>query len=113
VPPGALLAYRVDVIGAVDFSAGYDAASWPDGWGQADCDWKYIARIDRRDPPSRLLGDALIRDGIKGLWFPSYRRPGGTNLVLFSANLEPVDRVAAYDPEGKLPRHQRSWNATR
>lgn len=112
-PPGTLVAYRVDVGGVVDFSAGYDAARWPVEWAKAGCDWKFIARVERRDPPCWLLGDGLIRDGLKGLMFPSYRRSGGTNLVLFSANLEPVDRVVAHDPEGKLPRDQRSWNGTR
>ncbi len=108
-PPGTLVAYRVDAGGVVDFSLGYDPANWPEEWAEADCDWKYIARIERRDPPTWQLGDALIRDGIKGLLFPSYRRPGGTNLVLFSANLEPVDHVIPYDPEGKLPHDQSSW----
>ncbi|MDA8249375.1 MAG: RES family NAD+ phosphorylase [Rhodospirillales bacterium] len=108
-PPATLVAYRVDVDGIVDFSGGYDPATWPDDWVDAGCDWKYIARIERRDPPTWRIGDALIRDGVKGLLFPSYRHPGGTNLVLFSANLGPDDRVAPHDPAGRLPRDRRSW----
>lgn len=73
------------------------------------CDWKYIARIERRDPPTWRIGDALIGDGIKGLLFPSYRQPGGTNLVLFCANLGLDDHVVTHDPESKLPRDQSSW----
>jgi hypothetical protein len=72
------------------------------------CDWKYIARIERRDPPTWHLGDTLIRVGAKGVLFPSYHHPGGTNLVLFSANLRGDDRVVPHDPDNKLPRDQRS-----
>jgi RES domain-containing protein len=108
-PPATLVAYRVDVDQVVDFRAGYDAAIWPDEWAAAVCDWKYISRIERRDPPTWRIGDALMRDGIKGLLFPSYRHPGGTNLVLFCANLRTDDRIIAHDPEGKLPRNQSSW----
>jgi RES domain-containing protein len=93
-PPATLVAYAVDVDSVIDFSGGYVPATWPDEWADADCDWKYIARIERRDPPTWRIGDALIRDAMKGLLFPSYRRPGGTNLVLFSANLTENDRVA-------------------
>ena len=108
-PPATLVAYRVDVDQVVDFRAGYDAAIWPDEWAAAGCDWKYIARIERRDPPTWRIGDALIRDGIKGSLFPSYRHPGGTNFVLFCANLGRDDRIIAHDPESKLPRNQSSW----
>jgi len=108
-PPATLVAYQLDVIEVVDFSNGYDAESWPPEWADVACDWKYIARIERRDPPTWLLGDGLIRDGIRGLLFPSFRHPGGTNIVLFSANLGPESRVEPYDPAGKLPHDQSSW----
>jgi RES domain-containing protein len=108
-PPATLVAYHVDVDGVVDFSAGYNAERWPHAWAEADCDWKYIARVERRDPPTWLIGDSLIRDGAKGLLFPSFRHATGTNLVLFNANLAPTDRVEPHDPTGKLPTDRRSW----
>ena len=108
-PPGTLVAYSVEVDRIIDFSAGYFPATWPNDWRDADCDWKYIARIESRDPPTWQIGDALIRDGIKGILFPSYRRHGGTNLTLFNANLTTSDHVVPYDPAGSLPRDQRSW----
>ena len=103
-PPGTLVAYHVDVDSVVDFSGSYDRETWPDDWAEAGCDWKYIARIEARDPPTWRIGDRLIRDGVKGLLFPSYRSSGGTNIVVFSANLGPDDRVAPYDPSGVLHR---------
>jgi RES domain-containing protein len=108
-PPGTLVAYSVEVDGIIDFSGGYVPATWPNEWADAGCDWKYIARIECRDPPTWYIGDALIRNGIKGLLFPSYRRDGGTNLALFNANLMKNDHVVPYDPAGDLPRDQRSW----
>jgi RES domain-containing protein len=99
----------VDVDGVVDFSGSYDPGTWPDDWSEAGCDWKYIARIERHDPPTWRIGDALIRDGTKGVLFPSYRHPRGTNLVLFNAKLGLPDRIVPNDPTGKLPRDQRSW----
>jgi hypothetical protein len=48
----------------VDFSAGYVSDAWPEAWAEAGCDWKYLARIERQDPPSWRIGDALIRDGL-------------------------------------------------
>jgi RES domain-containing protein len=110
-PPGTLVAYRIDVDGIVDFSRGHEGKISPEDWAQAGCDWKYIARLEQRDPPTWRLGDRLMRDGVKGLLFPSFREPGGTNLVLFTANLGPEDRVAVHDPAGKLPRDQSSWSS--
>ena len=77
------------------FFRGLRPGAWSADWAEVGCDWKYIARIERH--------------GLKGLLFPSYRYSGGTNLVLFSANLGPADRVTPHDPNGKLPRDQRSW----
>lgn len=108
-PPGTLVAYQVDVDAVVDFRGGYDPAVWPREWSEAGCDWKFIARIERHDPPTWRIGDRLITDGLKGILYPSYRRGGGTNLVLFVANLMPRDRILPFDPAGKLPRNRRSW----
>jgi RES domain-containing protein len=113
-PLGTLVAYRVDVPGVIDFSGGYDPTLWPEIWAHATCDWKYIARIERHDPPSWMLGDELIRAGLCGLLFPSSRHTGGANLVPFMANLRPDDgRVEPYDPDHRLPRDRSSWQHRR
>lgn len=108
-PPGTLVAYRVQAAEVADFSTGYDPAGWSSDWTAWNSDWKYIARIEREVPPTWRLADALIRDGRRGLLYPSARRAAGTNLVLFSANLTIDDRVEAHDPEGRLPSNQSSW----
>ncbi|WP_245499161.1 hypothetical protein [Mesorhizobium sp. M1A.F.Ca.ET.072.01.1.1] len=40
--------------------------------------------------------------------FPSLRHAGGTNLVIFPANLVDGDHVAAHDPDHRLPHDQSS-----
>jgi hypothetical protein len=60
-------------------------------------------------PPSWQLGDAAIRSGAAGLLFLSTHHTGGTNLVVFSANLASVDRLVVHDPDDMLPKEQRSW----
>jgi RES domain-containing protein len=109
-PPATLVAYHVDVDDVVDFSGGYDPATWPAEWAEVGCDWKYIARVERRDPPTWLIGDGLIREGVRGLLFPSFRQSRGTNLVLFSANLGTNSHIEPYDPQRKLPRNRTSWD---
>lgn len=107
-PPGTLVAYRIDVAEIIDFSGGPENAS-DDFWQDWDCDWKAIARLDGGVPRTWKIGDALIRTGRRGLLFPSIRRAGGTNLVVFCANLAGADRIEAHDPDNALPKNQSSW----
>jgi RES domain-containing protein len=109
VPPGTLVAYRLNILNVVDFSSGYDSVSWPSSWASYGCDWKFIARIEKTDPPTWRIADALVEVGRNGLLYPSVRKPGGVNLVVFCANLAPDDRVEPHDPDHRLPRDQRSW----
>ena len=78
-------------------------------WADWNCDWRWIARVEHRTPPSWRLGDEAIRSGATGLLFPSIHRAGGTNLVVFLANLTAGDRLAVHDPDDMLPKDQRSW----
>ena len=109
VPPGTLVAYRLDIAEVVDFASGYDPASWPAIWASHACDCKFIARIEHAEPPTWRIADELVQSGRHGLLYPSTRRPDGVNLVLFCGNLGPEDRVEPHDPDHGLPRDQRSW----
>ncbi len=95
-PPGTLVAYQMDI----DRVAELDAAQFAD----ASCDWKFLARTTRQTPPSWL-----IAAGRRGLLYPSVRHPGGTNLVVFLANLPSGDQIHPHDPHATLPRDQSSW----
>lgn len=107
--PATLAAYLANMGDVIDLSAGYDATSWAPEWSGWSCDWRWIARIERKPPPSWLLGDELITAGFPGLLFPSTHRDGGVNLVVFSANLSAADGLVVHDPENMLPADQRSW----
>jgi RES domain-containing protein len=108
-PPATLAAYKVTLDQVADLSTGYDPLIWGPEWAEWDCAWRLIARIDKRTPPSWKLSDTLITAGCRGLLFPSLQHAGGTNLVIFSANLTADDKVEVHDPDGRLPRDQSSW----
>lgn len=107
--PATLAAYKVSLDQVVDLSVGYDPSDWAVEWAEWDCPWRRIARIDKKTPPSWILSDTLIAAGRRGLLFPSLRHAGGTNLVVFNANLTADDNIEVYDPDGRLPRDQSSW----
>lgn len=107
--PATLAAYVTDLYDVVDLSTGYAAASWAPEWSGWSCEWRWIARVERKVPTSWLLGDEVIRAGCAGLLFPSTHRSDGVNLVVFPANLSAADSLTVHDPGAMLPRDQRSW----
>ncbi|WP_245441933.1 hypothetical protein [Mesorhizobium hawassense] len=44
----------------------------------------------------------------RAILFPSLRHAGGTNLVIFPANLVERDQVILHDPDHRLPKNQSS-----
>jgi len=107
--PATLAAYELELADVIDLSAGYDPDHWAAPWADWNCDWRWIARVEHKVPPSWQLGDEAIRSGAAGLLFPSTHQADGTNLVVFGANLTTADRLAVHDPDGMLPKDQRSW----
>lgn len=87
IPPATLAAYKITLAEVTDFSQGFDPHVWDDSWSEWDCAWRRIARIDRKTPPSWKLANQVITAGLRGILFPSLRHAGGTNLVIFLANL--------------------------
>ncbi|WP_105401675.1 MULTISPECIES: RES family NAD+ phosphorylase [unclassified Neorhizobium] len=108
-PPATLAAYKITLGEVADLSEGFDPLHWDVAWAQWDCAWRKIARIDKKVPPSWKLADEVISASYRGLLFPSLRHAGGTNLVIFPANLVTGDEVCVYDPDNRLPRDQSSW----
>jgi len=108
-PPATLAAYKITLDQVADLSKGFDPDLWASDWTEWDCHWRKIARIDKKVPPSWKLSDDLITTGYRGLLFPSLQHAGGTNLVVFSANLTTGDSVEVHDPDERLPKDQASW----
>src|SRR5271168_1375760 len=71
IPPATLAAYKISLEKVADLSGGYDPTSWSPAWAEWDCNWRRVARIEMKTPPSWLLADSLIVDGFGGLLFPS------------------------------------------
>ncbi|CDX20480.1 RES domain protein [Mesorhizobium sp. ORS 3324] len=109
-PPATLAAYKITLAEVADLSQGFDPDIWDGAWQEWDCAWRQIARIDKKIPPSWKLADLIITAGLRDILFPSLRHAGGTNLVIFPANLVDADRVAVHDPDHRLPRDQSSWS---
>ena len=108
-PPATLAAYRITLDEVADLSAGFDPEIWEKEWEDWDCAWRQIARIDRKIPTSWKLADRVITAGLRGILFPSLQHAGGTNLVIFAANLGEGDTVEVHDPDKRLPADQSSW----
>jgi len=110
VPPATLAAYKITLAEVVDLSQGFDPEIWDGSWQEWDCPWRKIARIDKKAPPSWKLADLIIMAGLRGILFPSLLHVGGTNLVIFPANLVDRDHATVHDPDHRLPHDQSSWS---
>ncbi|MGD9710631.1 MAG: RES family NAD+ phosphorylase [Thermomicrobiales bacterium] len=108
-PPATLAAYKIALAEVADLSRGFDPNFWDGAWQEWDCAWRQIARIDGNIPPSWKLADRVITAGLRGIMFPSLQHAGGTNLVIFPANLVEGDQVTVHDPDHRLPHDQSSW----
>ncbi|AWK85708.1 RES family NAD+ phosphorylase [Azospirillum thermophilum] len=105
--PGLVAGYEVDAQAIPDVTE--DAALPALGITRAElaCDWRFLWRIERREPPTWHLVDRLIAQGAQGLLFPSAVRPGGVNIVLWKTAAPAAVRV--FDPNRDLPRDASSW----
>lgn len=109
LPPGTLTSYQLTAVPVVDFTGGYNALAWESIWEDFYCDWRELWFNQRVEPPSWVVGDAVIDAGAKGIQFPSRLAEGGTNLVLFTQTLAASDKLEVFDPGRALPQNQASW----
>jgi RES domain-containing protein len=108
MPPGTLVTYQLELGRVVDLRNGYQRGGWDEIWEEWNCSWRALA-LANTEPPSWLMGDIAIENGAKGILFSSTRHPGGINLVVFTSQLGPEDKLSVYDPRGDLPADQSSW----
>lgn len=109
LPPGTLTSYQLTAAPVVDFTGGYSASAWETIWEDFYCDWRELWFNQSIEPPSWVIGDAVIASGAKGILFPSRLAKGGTNLVLFTQMLAASDKLDVFDPGKALPQTQASW----
>jgi RES domain-containing protein len=109
MPPGTLVSYQLSIDPVADFSGGYQADRWAALWEDFYCDWRSSWFNQRIEPPSWIVGDEVIAAGAKGILFRSRLAAEGLNLVLYTDQLGPIDRLDVYDPQHALPKDQSSW----
>jgi RES domain-containing protein len=105
--PGLVAGYTVEANAIVDTTD--EALLTALGTTPTDlcCDWRYLLRIEKREPPTWALADRLIASGCQGLLFRSTVRPGGVNIVLWKTASPAA--VSVFDPHNDLPRDASSW----
>lgn len=105
--PGLVAGYKVEADAIVDTTD--DAHLPPLGTTREDldCDWRWLLRIEKREPPTWALADRLMAAGCQGLLFRSALRPAGINLVLWKTAYPAA--VSVFDPQTDLPRDGSSW----
>lgn len=109
VPPGTLVSYRITVDRLLDFRGGFQSDQWPMVWEDFFRDWRSILLDQGVEPPSWAIGDDALKAQAQGIVFASQAAPGGVNLVLYAEALTAADVVQVFDPQGALPKNQKSW----
>jgi RES domain-containing protein len=117
IAPMTLIEYDVDCTDIVDLTDASTRAAL--GIAEADmvCSWGEQVLIHGKTPASWEIATRLIAVGSAGIVVPSYA-PEATasdhrNLVLWKWGSRRPHRVRAYDPTGKLPSNQVSWQKAR
>lgn len=106
--PGTFCVFDVDVAGIVDAADDTVRRAWRIAAADLIADWR-IAASRGREPRSWRLAKRLCAAGATGLRYPSLRRAGGVNLVLWRWNDGRRRNVAVIDTLSDLPRDQSAW----
>ena len=111
IDPCVLCCYEVDCADLADLRSEAGRSEHGATFAALSCTWELDAR-ERREPASWQLARRLIARGIAGILVPSFA-PGAAqrdqNLVLWDWSERPPHQVRVFDPSGRLPRDQRSW----
>lgn len=104
--PGTLVPYQVDALRIADLT---NIAAGPGDRRVAQAlaaNWKAMALLEGKTPPSWALADDLIAAGAEGAVVPSVQNPGGRNLVLWRWHERDQDgegaALAVLDPDDAL-----------
>ena len=111
IDPCVLCSYDIDCDDIADLSTEAGRAEFSVTTEEMACAWA-LALAEGRRPASWDIHDRLAARGIAGIVVPSFA-PGADesdrNLVLWDWGPEPPHRVTVFDPSGRLPKDQLSW----
>jgi RES domain-containing protein len=112
INPCVLCCYDVDCADIADLRT--DAGRAEHGVAPAELSSAWFSDSpERREPASWRLARRLIARGIAGILVPSFApgaAPHDENLVLWDWSARPPHQVTVFDPSGRLPRNQLSWD---
>ncbi len=106
--PGTFCVFALDVTGVVDQADPAARRAWRIAANDLAEDWR-IPAAREATPRSWRVARRLIGAGAAGLRYPSRRRIGGMNLVLWRWNDDKRRRVRVIDTLADLPADQSSW----
>jgi RES domain-containing protein len=111
IEPCVLCSYEVDCDDVADLAAEEGRAGYGIELADMACAW-FAWLADGKEPPSWTVVRRLRGQDVAGILVPSFA-PGATdsdrNLVLWTWSDQPPHRVTVFDPGGKLPKDQLSW----
>lgn len=107
--PGTFCPYDASIRPIVDLTDGKLLSTLKITTADLNCPWKEIAWVKNQDPPTWLLADRLIGDGVAGIKVPSSQHPIGFNLVLWKWADAKTRAMTVLDPIGDLPANQDAW----
>ena len=104
IEPCTLCCYDVDCDRLADATTETGRAEIGVAPNDLDCAWFALA-ADGKEPPSWALARRLIGEGWAGILVPSFApgaRAADRNLVFWRRELQGPNRVAVFDPNGRL-----------
>jgi RES domain-containing protein len=111
INPCVLCRYDVDCADVVDLRTDAGRAEYDVAPAELSGAWKSDV-LEAREPATWQLARRLIAGGFAGILVPSFAA-GATrsdqNLVLWDWSERPPHQVRVFDPSGRLPRNQLSW----
>lgn len=112
INPCVLCSYDVDCDDIADLRS--ETARAHHGVREADmtCAWFALASAGK-DPPSWGIARSLIGRGFAGILVPSFvvgAAAADQNLVLWNWGARAPHKVLVFDPSGRLPKNQLSWD---
>jgi RES domain-containing protein len=112
IDPCVLCSYEIDCEPVADLRTEEGRAAHNIEFNDLACAWFAVA-ASGHEPPSWRMADRLSAEGMVGIVVPSFA-PGATeadqNLVLWTWSDSLPHRVRVFDPGGRLPKNQLSWD---
>lgn len=110
--PYVLCTYEIDCEDVIDLRGEEERRVANVAMDELACPW-FAEAAAGRQPSSWRLARKLIANGAAGLLAPSFVRgatPGDINLILWRWSGRQPRKVALFDPSGRLPKNQLSWD---